>query len=334
MYPGTIEFPISTSISTAAGTAVVSRSDVRVSFVRLRNVLLCSAVTTFCLFAGPAAAQQAITTPIFTSVGSDQNFRDLAGFAGSYGGTGFADMTGNGGAMRTGVFYRSEALSTGSLNATDRAILTSLNIGMVLDLRTDSERSVVTTPDPMAPNNGPDQSIGAREVWVNIYDLPSPPTPPTSDAADAKNFMITSYQNFVANPNEVQKFREALLELAHETGSSLYYCSGGKDRTGWTSMLLQTIAGVNPTTIMNGYLATNQYMATGIAHVLSGISDPNTNAAVAVLLGVQHDFLNAGLTQMSTTYGSMWTYLTASNGLALTLEDIYVLRANPDYALG
>ena len=56
-----------------------------------------------------------------------------------------------------------------------------------------------------------------------------------------------------------------LLDLAHSDGPVLYHCSGGKDRTGWTSFLLQTIAGVDMATRVQDYMATNLYTSAQIA---------------------------------------------------------------------
>ena len=52
-----------------------------------------------------------------------------------------------------------------------------------------------------------------------------------------------------------------MLDLANVSGPALYHCQAGKDRTGWTSMLLQTIAGVPQETIMKDYMASNHYLA-------------------------------------------------------------------------
>ena len=74
----------------------------------MRRILLGATPAVFWLAVAHAFAQQAISTPILIS---DENFRDLAGIAARYGGTGFADTTANNGVMRTGVFYRSEVLN-------------------------------------------------------------------------------------------------------------------------------------------------------------------------------------------------------------------------------
>jgi hypothetical protein len=90
----------------------------------MRNILLCATPAVLLSFA-PASAQQAISTPILQS---DENFRDLAGISAGNGGTGFVDTTSNNGVMRTGVFYRSEALS--QLTPADSATLSMLRIGL------------------------------------------------------------------------------------------------------------------------------------------------------------------------------------------------------------
>jgi protein-tyrosine phosphatase len=69
----------------------------------MRRILLCTLPAVFGLAVTPALAQQAISTPILTS---DENFRDLAGIAARYGGTGFADPTANNGAPACSIAQR------------------------------------------------------------------------------------------------------------------------------------------------------------------------------------------------------------------------------------
>ena len=288
----------------------------------MRNILLCATPAVLLSFA-PASAQQAISTPILQS---DENFRDLAGISAGNGGTGFVDTTSNNGVMRTGVFYRSEALS--QLTPADSATLSMLRIGLDIDLRTPSEIAGPANP-PMAPNAGLDLvPNGANWINVNIYGTPSPPpTGVVTDKATAVTYMKTTYQNFVTDPVQRAAFHTALIDLANEADPALYHCSGGKDRTGWTSMLLQSIAGVSPPTIMQDYLATNNYMAASIAQILK--DNPGEAPIYKVMLGVRRGFLQAGLDQVIASYGSLNAYLI--QGLGLTQADIYVLRAKMVY---
>ncbi|HTI83756.1 MAG TPA: tyrosine-protein phosphatase [Acetobacteraceae bacterium] len=279
----------------------------------MRRILLGATPAMFWLTITHALAQQAITTPILAS---DENFRDIAGIAAQYGGSGFADTTANNGVMRTGVLYRSEVLNVSNA---DLATLSSLGLTRDIDLRTPAE--IAATPDRIP--------TGAVYINVNIFGTPSPPppgSPPTPQAAATQ--FAAQYRTFVTNPVERHGFGTVLIDLAHAPGSALYHCSAGKDRTGWTSALLQTIAGVSPAAIMNGYLATGQYEAHQIAVQLAAITASQGAAAAAIAqqsMIVQPQYLQSALDQAIASYGSMNAYLT--QGLGLSQADIYVLRA-------
>lgn len=287
--------------------------------ISTRTVFLCGITLLFCFPSSYGSAQEAISTPILSSA---PNFRDLAGISALYGGTGYADTTSHDGVMRTGVFYRTDAL--GSLSAADQATLSSLHIDRDIDLRTPSE--IASAPD-IVPN-------GTIYTNVNIYGTPNPPPQPpyTASTSSVISYMEGLYTNFVADPADRAGFRTVLLTLANDPGPDLYHCSAGKDRTGWTSALLQSIAGVSQATIMQDYLATNLYTAKLIADTRAEIlaSVPGANAAgLDVALGVEPYYLQTALDQVSVLYGSMNAYLT--RGLGLTQADIYVLRAKMVY---
>jgi hypothetical protein len=279
----------------------------------MRRILLGATPAVFWLAITHALAQQAITTPILAS---DENFRDIAGIAAQYGGTGFPDTTANNGVMRTGVFYRSEALS---LSNADLATVSSLGITLDIDLRTPGE--IAAMPDRVP--------LGAAYININIDGTPQlPPVVVPATQALAITQFQGLYQAFVTNPVERAGFSTVLLALAHGDIAELYHCSAGKDRTGWTSALLQSIAGVPLPTIMNDYLATNQYEATEINAQLAWIRTTYGAAAATILaptLGTQSSFLQAALDQVTASYGSIDAYL--KQGLGLSQADIYVLRA-------
>ena len=195
-----------------------------------------------------------------------------------------------------GVFYRSEVLN---VSDADLATLTALHLAQDIDLRTHAE--IATTPDRVPP--------GTTYRNVNIYGTPSPPENgvPTSPAEAAAHF-AAAYRNFVADPVQRAAFGTVLVDLAHAGIPALWHCSAGKDRTGWTSVLLESIAGVAPAKIMQDYLATNSYEAAQIAAELAAVRTRLGEAAAAILaptLGVQEGFLQAALDQVAASYGSM-----------------------------
>jgi protein tyrosine/serine phosphatase len=67
------------------------------------------------------------------------------------------------------------------------------------------------------------------------------------------------YRGFVTAWVQRTAFHTVLFDLANSSDPVLYHCSAGKDRTGWTSVILQSIAGVSSATIMQDYLASKAY---------------------------------------------------------------------------
>ncbi len=155
----------------------------------MRRILLCAMPAVFGLAVAHSLAQQVIATPILAS---DENFRDLAGIAARFGGTGFADTTANDGVMRTGVFYRSEVLNVSNAYL---ATLTSLHITRDIDLRAPGWRSRCQRPIRC--------QLARLHTNVNIYGTPSPPPPGslTTQAAAVAQFRgCRSTRAFVTDP--------------------------------------------------------------------------------------------------------------------------------------
>ncbi|MGY4534426.1 protein-tyrosine phosphatase [Pseudomonas sp. TE3786] len=272
--------------------------------------LLCSlSVLSLSIAAAQAAETYTLDTPRLTGI---DNFRDIAGTTTAY-------TTANDGVMRAGQFYRSNAITP---TASDLATLNSLGITDVFDLRTPSE--IATTPDTLL--TGASYSnidiIGSATSGANITTINF------TSAAQAIAMMEDTNRAFVSDSGMRSQFSSLFNELATADGAALFHCTAGKDRTGWTTAVLLSIAGVESATIMSDYLATNDYTAVRVAATLAYL--PASMAAIyAPLLGVQASYLQAGLDEVSAEYGSMDNYL--KQGLGLSQETIYVLRAKMVY---
>lgn len=255
-----------------------------------------------------AAAQAAdpvlLNTPRLKSI---DNFRDVAGLTTAY-------TTANDGTLRGGVFYRSNALTP---SAADLATLNSLGIKSIYDLRTPSE--IAATPDTLL--TGASYSnidiIGSTTSGSNITTISF------RSAAEAVAMMEQTNRAFVSDAGMRSQFTRLFNELAAADGAALFHCTAGKDRTGWTAAVLQSIAGVDNATIMSNYLATNDYTAARMQATLAALP-PSMAAIYKPLLGVEASYLQAGLDQVTAQYGSMDNYL--KQGLGLSQETIYVLR--------
>lgn len=267
--------------------------------------LLCSlSALSLSIAAAHAAESVVLDTPRLQGI---DNFRDVAGTSTAY-------STAHDGTMRSGVFYRSNALTP---SAADLATLNGLGIGAIYDLRTPSE--IAATPDTMI----------AGATWQNIDIIGSTTSGADitnisfNSAADAIAMMEQTNRAFVSDAGMRSQFGQLFNALAGVDAAQLFHCTAGKDRTGWTAAVLQSIAGVDEATIMANYLATNDYTAARVAATLKALP-PSMAAVYEPLLGVQASYLQAGLDQVAAEYGSMDNYL--KQGLGLSQEAIYVLR--------
>lgn len=251
-----------------------------------------------------AHAADTLNTPRLAGM---DNFRDVAGTTTAY-------HTSHDGVMRGGVFYRSNALTP---TAGDLAVLNGLGISDVFDLRTPSE--IAATPDtlPAGARYTNIDIIGSTTSGANITDMAF------TSAAQARAMMEETNRAFVSDAGMRGEFTQLFNELASADGAAVFHCTAGKDRTGWTAAVLQSIAGVDDATIMQNYLATNDYTAARMAATLAHMP-PSMAAIYAPLIGVDASYVQAGLDQVTAEYGSMDNYL--KQGLGLSQETIYVLR--------
>jgi protein tyrosine/serine phosphatase/uncharacterized protein YhjY with autotransporter beta-barrel domain len=266
---------------------------------------VCSlSVLSLSIAAAHAADSVQLDTPHLKSI---DNFRDIAGITTAY-------TTANDGTMRGGVFYRSNAITP---SAADLATLNSLGIKAVYDLRTPSE--IAGTPDTLLTGATYQNIdiIGSTTSGSNIT------TVSFKSAADAIAMMEQTNRAFVSDAGMRGQFGKLFNDLASVDAAQLFHCTAGKDRTGWTAAVLQSIAGVDNATIMANYLATNDYTAARVAATLKAMP-PSMASVYAPLLGVQASYLQAGLDEVTAQYGSMDNYL--KQGLGLSQETIYVLR--------
>nr|WP_207199812.1 tyrosine-protein phosphatase [Pseudomonas sp. TH43] len=266
---------------------------------------MCSlSVLSLSVAAAHAAESAPLDTPRLKSI---DNFRDIAGITTAY-------STAHDGTMRSGVFYRSNAITP---SAADLATLNSLGIKAVYDLRTPSE--IAGTPDTMLTGATYQNIdiIGDTTSGSNITNISF------KSAADAIAMMEQTNRAFVSDAGMRSQFGNLFNALASVDAAQLFHCTAGKDRTGWTAAVLQSIAGVDNATIMANYLATNDYTAARVAATLKAMP-PSMAAVYGPLLGVQARYLQAGLDEVTAQYGTMDHYL--KQGLGLSQETIYVLR--------
>lgn len=246
---------------------------------------------------GSGFGSSAPTTVEAPRLASVDNFRDVAG-------PGYETPFGR---MRTGVFYRANALTP---NDADLATLESLRLTAVYDVRTAEE--VTQQPDRLP--------TGAEYIHIPILsgDLATG-VEQLRTPDDAREFMREMNRSFVTDPAARAGFARLLTDLANTDGPQLYHCTAGKDRTGWASMLLQSLAGVSRENIMSDYLLTNEYTDASMERTYEGIKASRGQAVADVyqpLLGVDASYLRAGLDELAAEYGTVENYLRTGLGLS------------------
>lgn len=248
------------------------------------------------------AADLLLNTPRLSGI---DNFRDIAGLTTAY-------TTTHNGVMRAGVFYRSNALTpTGN----DLAALEDLQVTTVVDLRSPSEITAQADTLPAGSRYVAVDLIGNNGAFV--IDLNN------MNVSDIDKMMQDGERSFVTSDYARQGLGKVFRELAAADDAALFHCTAGKDRTGWVSAVLQTIAGVSDRDIMANYLATNDYTADRISATLATMPT-SMRDTYGALMGVRASWLQAGLDSVIASYGSMDNYL--KTGLGLDQATIYVLR--------
>lgn len=238
------------------------------------------------------------------------NFRDAAGDAGS-------GYRGEGGTpMRQGELFRADDLAR--LSDDDGQAMADLGIVTIYDLRSDKE--VEEAPDRSVP--GADR----RHLPIDVGATEAADFAHMTDPEEGREFMREMNRGFVTDAQARAQFGEMLADIADTEGAVLYHCTSGKDRTGWTSMLLQHIAGVSEETIMQDYLLTNEYIADTVAPAMEQIEQAGLDPEVfRPMILVEESFLQAGLDEVAHVYGDLGTYLT--DGLGLDGRQIAALKA-------
>jgi protein-tyrosine phosphatase len=238
------------------------------------------------------------------------NFRDIAGSTSAY-------EISHGGTMRSGVFYRSSALT---LTEADRNIFDSLGITSIYDVRTLKEIA-------KTPNTNTD---GIDYTHINVImavlgrDDESLPVAMPQSGEETKSLMLQANVAFANDAGLRTQFAKLFNSMALTDGAVVFHCTEGKDRTGWISMVLLNIAGAGDDAIMADYLASNEYSREHIEATIARLP-PRLAEIYTPFLYADASYLQAGMDEAIRLYGSVDNYI--KEGLGLSQETIYVLRS-------
>lgn len=171
--------------------------------------------------------------------------------------------------VKSGRLIRAAALT--DLTERDRTLLCDgLGLKLIIDLRTAVEAE--EKPDPALPGVEylhlpllSEATAGITKERTPNMKLVGRGSISGRELAAGMPDMAAIYPQFVTNEYTRGQLSAMMHRiLAQEDGAVLFHCSGGKDRTGITAMLLETVLGADEKTCFRDYLFTNRAVrATG-----------------------------------------------------------------------
>jgi protein-tyrosine phosphatase len=237
------------------------------------------------------------------AIASVPNLRDLGGWP-----------TRDGGAVRTGLLYRSTELN--QLAGADLAAFAALDIRSVYDLRTEAERAA--QPDRLPP--GTEYVVldvlkdSADAVPAQLLQVRTDPRAAEEmlGGGKAEPLFEHGYREIVTLPSACAAYRRLFCDLTHkEHRPALFHCTTGKDRTGWAAAALLMLLGVPDDLVMREYLLTNKELLPAekplLDHFRALGGDPDVLLSV---VAVAPEYLEAAFDEMRRRFGAVEMYFT------------------------
>ncbi|MFI6985817.1 tyrosine-protein phosphatase [Embleya sp. NPDC050154] len=249
-------------------------------------------------------------TPILVTA---PNFRDAGGHA-----------TADGRKVRTGLVYRSDGL--GEVDTADAATLLRLGIGLVIDLRSDTERDREPDRVPQGAELLIADVMGRQndELFGEVFADPDRAGELLGGTA-GRELMCEVYRRFVTTEGARAAYREVFARMAAVDVPTVFHCSQGKDRTGWTSAVLLTLLGVPRATVFEDYLASTEHLKDKNGEILRHIAERGFDPAhLKPVFDVHEDYLNTAFSTAEELYGSVEGYVR--DGLGVTDAQVARLR--------
>lgn len=234
----------------------------------------------------------------------EDNMRDLGGFVGQ----------GNKRVLFHKLF-RSGELSALTTNDLDE--LTSLGIKNIFDLRTDEEQleHPDVLPTGVSPYHFPllsDVNIGGS---IDINQV-------LSGQVSGEEFMIPLY---LVDEIKIENWKMIFDILEESNQTTLWHCTAGKDRAGMTTALVLSALGVDKETIINDFLASNEYLKD---YIETTVAYMNASYGAGIgenmrpVLGVERIYIETFFNDIDQNHGGMNAFL-AEIGV-----DIKKMKAN------
>ena len=183
---------------------------------------------------------------------SAPNLRDIGGY-----------RTSDGKWVKVGLLYRSDGLDV--LTDADNAALQAIGVKLVCDLRTDEERTSKPDKEIAGSTNehiniiGEDELVGQITAAITGGDTAAQEK--FLGDGKAEQLLVDGGRALVSDANPLAQYKVFFDRIEDPDNlPTVMHCSAGKDRTGWASAAVLTALGVPKATVMEDYLASNEYL--------------------------------------------------------------------------
>ena len=228
------------------------------------------------------------------------NIRDLGGYP-----------IANGGVTRWGTLLRGDTLTR--LSCTGRAALIDYGVRTIIDLRSPGE--IATDRHPFAESSS----------GIAYHSLPlfADHDPQNADWISTAYSLAEVYEVTLAQSQD--RITNVLRTIATaDSGTVLFHCHAGKDRTGLIAMFLLAIAGVPDQAIIADYALSDQNLALLHNEILARFADqPERQQQLERLLRTNPEYMHTTLQLLRERHGGSLSYLSSAG---LTMPEIDLLR--------
>ena len=248
--------------------------------------------------------EKAIVSATGLAMEGQKNFRDLGGI-----------VTTDGRSLKWGMVFRSGELSKLSENDVD--YMASLKLKKLIDFRFDDEieEAPDVLPDGIEVINIPVEQGSFDRDQLTQWLM-------SNDAEAFDTLLIHANQAFVTDfQEEFGRFMKLL-----EAGEPLvYHCTAGKDRAGFATVLFLSALGVDKETIIDDYMASNEYNKEATENTISYVNATGLNGELLrPVLEVKHEYINKAYETIDNQYGGMESYLKLLGVDTEKLKSLYL----------
>ncbi|MGN0808038.1 MAG: tyrosine-protein phosphatase [Candidatus Coproplasma sp.] len=150
-----------------------------------------------------------------------------------------------------------------------------------------------------------------------------------SEFGTADNYMVAMYRSVLFNEEPRQHLTNVLREIIENEGCVLWHCSGGKDRAGIVSMLVESLLGVSEEDILEDFVASAYFQKfkffwNKVALRTIPVAR-NFKKILWVMMAAKPRYMIETIDTLKEKYGSVINYCKAE--LGVTDEDIELMKA-------